>query len=99
MIKCYRCGKEYDEDKGDGYCGLCPKCADETEPVTVGDLRQRTALSNANNPVIIISDDKDLPDLEVVEVYPDTVDGKGHWGSTFKIKVKRASSACRKEAS
>ncbi len=32
FIECDRCHKRYDEAKGDGYCGLCPKCADETEP-------------------------------------------------------------------
>lgn len=31
-VKCDRCGLVYDEAKGDGYRGLCPKCADETEP-------------------------------------------------------------------
>lgn len=29
---CDRCEEWYEEAKGDGYCGLCPKCADETEP-------------------------------------------------------------------
>lgn len=29
--RCDRCKKLYNEAKGDGYCGLCPKCADETE--------------------------------------------------------------------
>ena len=29
---CDRCGETYDEAKGDGYCGLCPSCADATEP-------------------------------------------------------------------
>lgn len=27
-----RCGELYDEARGDGYAGLCPACADETEP-------------------------------------------------------------------
>lgn len=29
---CDRCGTVYDEAGGDGYCGLCPSCADATEP-------------------------------------------------------------------
>lgn len=29
---CDRCGTTYDEAQGDGYCGLCPSCADATEP-------------------------------------------------------------------
>src|SRR5690348_6019023 len=28
---CSRCGSEYDESRGDVYCGLCPGCADKTE--------------------------------------------------------------------
>lgn len=28
---CERCGDAYDEANGDGYCGLCPACADATE--------------------------------------------------------------------
>lgn len=30
--RCDRCGTTYDEASGDGYCGLCPSCADQTEP-------------------------------------------------------------------
>lgn len=26
---CDRCGTTYDEANGDGYCGLCPSCADQ----------------------------------------------------------------------
>jgi rubredoxin len=26
---CERCGEVYDEASGDGYCGLCPSCADD----------------------------------------------------------------------
>lgn len=29
---CSRCRVRYDEGRGDGYCGLCPACADATEP-------------------------------------------------------------------
>lgn len=29
---CERCGEVYDEAGGDGYMGLCPACADATEP-------------------------------------------------------------------
>lgn len=31
-VVCERCGERYDEERGDGYCGLCPSCADATEP-------------------------------------------------------------------
>lgn len=26
---CDECGETYDEASGDGYCGLCPSCADK----------------------------------------------------------------------
>jgi len=26
---CDECDEPYEEDKGDGYCGLCPSCADK----------------------------------------------------------------------
>lgn len=29
--KCERCEKWYEEAKGDGYCGLCPKCLKESK--------------------------------------------------------------------
>ena len=29
---CDQCGTVYDEAGGDGYAGLCPSCADATEP-------------------------------------------------------------------
>lgn len=59
----------------------------------VGELRQQSALADADRPVIIISDDERLKEilgglkLRVVEFYPDTTDGDGKWCSTFKIKV------------
>ncbi len=59
----------------------------------VGELRQQSALADADRPVIIISDDEELKvllggrKLRVVEFYPDTTDGEGKWNSTFKIKV------------
>lgn len=28
---CECCGETYDETSGEGYCGLCPSCADATE--------------------------------------------------------------------
>jgi rubredoxin len=28
---CHDCGEIYDEANGDGYCGLCPRCADDTD--------------------------------------------------------------------
>ncbi len=59
----------------------------------VGELRQQSALADADRPVIISSDDEELKTLlgtrklRVVEFYPDTTDGDGKWNSTFKIKV------------
>jgi hypothetical protein len=32
IVTCYRCRADYDESRGDGWCGLCPACADATEP-------------------------------------------------------------------
>ena len=32
IVTCYRCGADYDESRGDGWCGLCAACADATEP-------------------------------------------------------------------
>ncbi len=70
----------------------------EHEPVfivqgdtSIGNLRWQSALSDSSHPVIIISDDDELMDLEVEEFYPDTTDGSGssRLGGTFKIKVKR----------
>lgn len=29
---CSECGERYDEEKGDGYAGMCPECADASEP-------------------------------------------------------------------
>jgi hypothetical protein len=31
-VACDDCGEVYDEACGDGYCGLCPACADASEP-------------------------------------------------------------------
>lgn len=31
-VECSECGEIYDEARGDGYCGLCPSCADASEP-------------------------------------------------------------------
>lgn len=31
-VECRRCQEFYDEARGDGYNGLCPSCADATEP-------------------------------------------------------------------
>lgn len=28
-VACDECGTIYDEARGDGYCGLCPSCADK----------------------------------------------------------------------
>jgi len=30
---CRACEEVYDEGTGEGYCGLCPSCADASEPV------------------------------------------------------------------
>lgn len=29
---CEECGEEYAEASGEGYAGMCPRCADESEP-------------------------------------------------------------------
>jgi hypothetical protein len=56
---------------------------------TVGSLRQQTALTDQDTPVVIVSDDDSLKDLQVVEFYPDLTDPGGKWVRTFKVKVKR----------
>lgn len=30
-VTCERCGATYEEERGDGYCGFCPSCADATD--------------------------------------------------------------------
>ena len=63
---------------------------------TVGKLRQQCALSDADQPIVIVSDDPEIKalHLEVVEVFPDTTGPDGEWGSTFKVKVRRPGSDC-----
>jgi hypothetical protein len=31
LATCDECGEAYDESVGDGYCGLCPSCADKSD--------------------------------------------------------------------
>lgn len=62
--------------------------------INVGSLRQQTALSDSERPIIIVTDDEYLQDLlgsrklEIVEFYPDHTDANGKWNPTFKIKVE-----------
>lgn len=59
----------------------------------VGNLRQRSARCDANEPVIVVTDDEKLERLlngckmRVVEFYPSTTFGDGKPSSTFKIKI------------
>ena len=58
-----------------------------------GTLRQQSALLDADTPIIIVTEDKELRkflqgrNIKVVEFYPDTTDGEGNFNRTFKIKV------------
>lgn len=62
--------------------------------ITVGSLRQLTALSESELPIIIVTDDLDLQELlnnkklEIVEFGPSHSDAAGKWNPTFKIKVE-----------
>ena len=61
----------------------------------VGDLRSQTALCASDNLIEIVPHSECSPELaeivrslEVIQVFPDTVDGRGRWTPTFKIKVR-----------
>jgi hypothetical protein len=62
--------------------------------VTVGNLRQQTALMDAYEPVVVIVKDERLKallegsELVVKRVYPDTTDADGDWTPTFKIEIE-----------
>lgn len=59
--------------------------------LTVGELRQQTALSDTNISVEIVpifTNKVDIKSLKVVRCYPDTIDTKGNWNSSFKIEVE-----------
>jgi len=60
---------------------------------TVGGMRQQAAYSDSDRPIVIVSDDPDIKelDLEVVETYPDTTDQYDTFpnGGTFKIKIRK----------
>lgn len=64
--------------------------------VSVGKLRQQTALQDANTPVVIVVKDEVLKKLlgnhrlVTVSAYPDTTDASGNWNSSFKIEIELA---------
>jgi len=57
--------------------------------LTVGKLREQTALCDADTPVIVLVDGKPTH-LVLRSAYPDTTDGDGNWNSTFKIEATTA---------
>lgn len=61
--------------------------------LSVGTLRQRTALAPSAERVALVTSDpvllKLLRELKVVECYPDTTDEYGNWNGTFKIRVEK----------
>ncbi len=61
--------------------------------LTVGKLREKLALLGSDERVVLVTDDPELPDIstfvQIVDCYPDTMDERGNWRSTFKIKVRR----------
>ncbi len=60
----------------------------------VGGMREKAALSPSDRPIVIVSHDPAINelDLEVVETYPDTTDQYDVFvkGGTFKIRVKKS---------
>jgi hypothetical protein len=58
---------------------------------TVGEIRQQTALSDADRRVVLVTKNEELLSLvkkaRVVRCYPDTTDECGNWNATFKIEV------------
>lgn len=67
------------------------------EKNVTGVLRQQAAFIGCHARVVIKTDDNTLPGMEVVEVYPDTVNEKGQWESCFTIKVQRIKRGKTKE--
>lgn len=59
--------------------------------LTVGELRQQSALAPAAERVVLVSKDPDIAArlslLQIVRCYPDTTDEQGNWTATFKIEV------------
>jgi hypothetical protein len=66
-VTCDRCKKSYDETQGDGYAGLCPSCADATEP---GEKESRMAKPKED-------DEVDFEETPAEEDQED--DGKPPW--------------------
>lgn len=64
----------------------------EKREATVGDLRQQTALCNADRRVVLVQRLSDgsckATSYRVVSVYPDTTDEHGKWISSFKIEIE-----------
>ena len=58
----------------------------------VGGMRQQAAYSDSDRPIVIVSNDPSVEqmDLEVVRTFPDTTDQFGHFvkGGTFKVEVR-----------
>lgn len=61
------------------------------KPGTVGQLRQQSALVDADTPIVLVSKNHAVMQLirglKVVRVYPDTTDAEGNFSGTFKIEV------------
>ncbi|HEV3059736.1 MAG TPA: hypothetical protein VGY48_15905 [Vicinamibacterales bacterium] len=61
------------------------------KPGTVGQMRQQSALADADTPIVLVSKNNAvlqlIRGLKVVRVYPDTTDAEGNWSGTFKIEV------------
>ena len=43
MTPCEICGDRYDEERGDGYNGLCPSCADSTDALIEAGVDENVA--------------------------------------------------------
>lgn len=71
----------------------CPMRTGELRVCNVGELRQQSALCDATTPVVLVVEGdpvlaEALCKMRVVRCYPDTTDGAGNFGSTFKIVVE-----------
>ena len=60
--------------------------------VTVGTLRQQTALADASRPLVLAAEDEEsralIGQFEIVNAYPDMTNERGEFVSTFKIVVR-----------
>ena len=73
---------------------VAPKGMSMTKPNSVGEMRAQSAYQDGDTPIELVSEDPEvaavLSELRIVKCYPDTVNSKGVWTSTFKIEVVKS---------